>query len=130
MKIDANKLKALRQKKGLTQEDLAEKANVHPRTVQRSEASSFASRRTTRSFADALGVETSDLTVSVQIPFGTVMILNSIIWSQVMILTAITLQDQPGSYESIQNILGGAAASSLLLLICLAGRYRRQSSTI
>lgn len=130
MKIDAKKLKELRQKQGLTQEDLAEKANVHPRTVQRSEASSFSSRRTTKSFADALGVETSELTVSVQIPFGATIILNSIIWAMVMILTAITLQDQPGGYESIQNILSSAATSSLLLFIWLIARYRRQSSTI
>lgn len=129
MKIDARKLKVLRQKQEWTQEDLAERANVHPRTVQRSEASSFASRRTTKSFADALGVELSELSVSTQIPFGAAIVLNSIIWAMVMILTALTLEDQPGSYEAIQNILSSAAASSLLLFIWLIARYRRQSST-
>jgi transcriptional regulator with XRE-family HTH domain len=54
MKIDATKLKALRQKKSWTQEDLAEHANVHPRTVQRAESTSFASSRTSKFFADAL----------------------------------------------------------------------------
>lgn len=130
MKIDARKLKALRQQQGWTQEELAEKAYVHPRTVQRTEASSFASRRTTKAFADALGVEMSELMISVQIPFGTAIILNSVIWALVMILTAITFQDQPGIYESIQNVLSSAAASSLLLFVWLIARYRKQSRTI
>ena len=130
MKIDARKLKALRQQQGWTQEELAEKANVHPRTVQRSESSSFASRRTTKAFADALGVELNELMISVQIPFGIAIILNAIIWSLVMILTAITFKDQPGVYDSIQNLLSSAAASSLLLFMWLIARYRKQSSTV
>ena len=127
MKIDARKLKALRQQQGWTQEELAEKANVHPRTVQRTEASSFASRRTTKAFADALGLEMSELTILVQIPFGTAIILNSVIWAQVMILTAITFKDQPEIYESIQIVLYSGAASSLLLFTLLNARYRKQS---
>lgn len=133
MKIDAIKLKVLRQKQGWTQEDLAERANVHPRTVQRSEAFSFVSRRTIKSFADALGVEASDFSVSTQIPFGAAIVLNSIIGATVMILIAIKFQHKPVGYESIQNILFSADASSLLLFIWLPGtagnqaRYKRYS---
>jgi transcriptional regulator with XRE-family HTH domain len=130
MKIYAAKLKSLRQKQSWTQEDLAERANVHPRTVQRAEATSFASRRTIKSFADALGIEVGDLTVSVQIPFAAVGILNAIIWAMVMILIGITFRDQPESNASIQRILSFAAPSSMILIWWLSGRYRRQSSTM
>lgn len=129
MKIDATKLKALRQKKALTQEDLAERANVHPRTVQRAEASSFASRRTTKSFADAMDVEIGELIVSVQIPFAAAGIVNAIIWAAVMILTAITFPDQPESNASMLIILSSAAYLSMMLIWVLSSRYRRQSRT-
>jgi|GEM_PF-2407945 len=130
MKIDAKKLKALRQKQEWTQEGLAERANVHTRTVQRAEASSFASRRTIKSFANVLGVETSDLTVSIQIPFAAAGILNALIWAMVMILIGITFRDQPASNASIQRILSFAAPASMILIWWLSGRYRRQSSII
>ena len=129
MKIDAKRLKALRQTQAWTQEDLAERANVHPRTVQRAEASSFASRRTTKAFADAMDVEIGELIVSVQIPFGTAIVLNAIIWAAVMLLIGITFHDQPENNQPIQQILSFAAPSSMLLLFWLSRRYRRQSST-
>lgn len=130
MKIDARKLKALRLKHSWTQEDLAERANVHPRTVQRAEATSFASRRTMKAVADAMGVEVSVLTISVQIPFAAAGILNAIIWSAVMILTAITIPDQPEGNTSMLIILSGAANMSMMLIWLLSNRYRRQSRAI
>tara|TARA_R110002167_G_scaffold70453_4_gene198737 strand:- start:61988 stop:62380 length:393 start_codon:yes stop_codon:yes gene_type:complete len=129
MKIDAKRLKALRQTQAWTQEDLAERANVHPRTVQRAEASSFASRRTTKAFADAMDVEIGELIVSVQIPFAAAGILNAIIWAAVMILTAITFPDQPESNASMLIVLSAAANLSMMLIWGLSSRYRRQSST-
>jgi transcriptional regulator with XRE-family HTH domain len=129
MKIDATKLKALRQKKSWTQEDLAEHANVHPRTVQRAESTSFASSRTSKFFAGALGIDIDELTITVQIPFAAVIILNAIIWAAVMILTAITFPDQPERNRSMLMILSGAANLSMGLIALLSLRYRRQSRT-
>ena len=129
MKIDAKRLKALRQTQAWTQEDLAERANVHPRTVQRAEASSFASRRTMKAFADALDVELSELIVTIQIPFAAAGILNAIIWAAVMILTAITFPDQPDNNASMLMNLSAAAFLSTMLIWVLSARYRRQSST-
>ena len=130
MKIDATKLKILREKQAWTQEDLAERANVHPRTVQRAESTSFASRRTTKSFAEAMDVEISELIVPVHIPFPAVIILNSILWAAVMILTGIIFPDQPEQNASMLRILAGCSMTSMLLICFLSYSYGRQSRAI
>lgn len=130
MKIDATKLKILREKRAWTQEDLAERANVHSRTVQRAETTSFASRRTTKSFAEAMDVDISELIVPVHIPFPAIIILNSILWAAVMILTGITFPDQPEQNASMLRILAVCAMTSMLLICFLSYSYSRQSRAI
>ena len=76
-----------------------------------------------------MDVEIGELIVSVQIPFGTAIVLNAIIWAAVMLLIGITFHDQPENNKPIQQILSFAAPSSMLLLCWLSRRYRRQSST-
>lgn len=56
-----NQIKKLRLAKGMSQEQLAEKANVSVRTVQRLEAGDDASISTLNLVAGALGVEVGDL---------------------------------------------------------------------
>lgn len=61
VRVDKRQLKQLRQDKAFSQEALAEAAGLHPRTVQRIEASGIASLSSLRLLARALSVETSDL---------------------------------------------------------------------
>ena len=57
MKVDQKKIKELRLAKSWSQEELAEKAAVSLRTVQRMELDGSASLKSRRSIADALEVE-------------------------------------------------------------------------
>lgn len=61
LRVDRDRLRALRQKLPLTQEGLAELSSLHVRTVQRIEASGIASVQSARSLARALGTEVSNL---------------------------------------------------------------------
>ena len=56
-----NQIKKLRIEKGLSQEQLAEKANISVRTVQRLEAGNDGSIATLNLIANALGVKVSEL---------------------------------------------------------------------
>ncbi len=57
LKVDQKKIKELRLNKSWSQEELAEKAGVSLRTVQRMELDGSASLKTRRAVADALEVE-------------------------------------------------------------------------
>ena len=61
MKIDAHRLKTLRETRGWSQEHLATVAGISPRTVQRLEAGGEASRESRMALAAALGVEPAGL---------------------------------------------------------------------
>ncbi|PCJ22654.1 MAG: hypothetical protein COA96_13780 [SAR86 cluster bacterium] len=65
MKINYELVKELREKKLWTQEKLAEKACVHPRTIQRIEKDGIASMHTVALISQALGVESTSLEFSV-----------------------------------------------------------------
>lgn len=61
MKIDALKIRQLREARGWSQEHLAEVAGLSARTVQRIEAESNASPESRMALAAALGIDTIDL---------------------------------------------------------------------
>lgn len=62
MRIDANRVKALRETRGWSQEHLAAVAGLSPRTIQRLEAEGKASGETRMAVASALGVGPVELT--------------------------------------------------------------------
>lgn len=57
LRVHRDRIRELRQKQALSQEALAELSGLHPRTIQRIEASGIASVQSVRSMARALGVE-------------------------------------------------------------------------
>jgi transcriptional regulator with XRE-family HTH domain len=61
VRINKEKLRELRQRGSLSQEALAQLSGIHPRTVQRIEASGIASIQSARSLARGLNVEVTDL---------------------------------------------------------------------
>lgn len=61
MKIDANRIRALREARGWSQEHLADVAGLSPRTVQRLEAEGKASHESRMAVAAALGIEPGQL---------------------------------------------------------------------
>jgi len=64
MKIDGNKVRALRESRAWSQEQLATASGLSVRTVQRAESESSASRETRVCLAAALGIDHSDLNPS------------------------------------------------------------------
>jgi transcriptional regulator with XRE-family HTH domain len=66
MKLDAEKLKRLRESRGWSQEHLAGAAGLSVRTVQRAESEGSASRESKMCLAAALGVPHADLELAVQ----------------------------------------------------------------
>jgi len=64
MKIDALKIRQLREARGWSQEHLAEVAGLSARTVQRVEADGNASPESRMALSAALGVDTADLGMS------------------------------------------------------------------
>lgn len=61
VRIHKEKLRQLRQAAALSQDALAQLSGIHPRTVQRIEASGIASVQSARSLARALNVEAAEL---------------------------------------------------------------------
>jgi transcriptional regulator with XRE-family HTH domain len=61
MSVNRDLVRQLRLNKSWSQEELAEKAGVSPRTVQRVETEGVASLQSCRAIATALGVEPADL---------------------------------------------------------------------
>lgn len=61
LRVDRDRIRALRQRGPLTQEGLAELSGLHVRTIQRIEASGIASVQSIRSIARVFDVEASDL---------------------------------------------------------------------
>ncbi len=61
MKIDANRIKALREARGWSQEHLAAVSGLSPRTVQRLESEGKASHESRMAVAAAFGVEPAQL---------------------------------------------------------------------
>lgn len=61
IRVNKNRLRELRQAGALSQDALAQLSGIHPRTVQRIEASGIASVQSTRSLARALKVEVAEL---------------------------------------------------------------------
>ncbi|KQN99403.1 MULTISPECIES: helix-turn-helix domain-containing protein [Stenotrophomonas] len=61
MKIDANRIRTLREARGWSQEHLADVAGLSPRTVQRLEAEGKASHESRMAVAAALGIEPGQL---------------------------------------------------------------------
>lgn len=57
IRVRRDRVRDLRQKQALSQDALAELSGLHPRTIQRIEASGIASLQSVRSMARALGVE-------------------------------------------------------------------------
>ena len=127
MKVNSQKIKELRVARSWTQEDLAEKADVNVRTVQRAEATGSASRRSITSIAGALDVEVEVLSNTIQVPFSAFIILTAILWASVMLLTGITFRSSPETNEMIQDILVPAAVISLFLTSWLIRRYKKST---
>jgi transcriptional regulator with XRE-family HTH domain len=63
LRVDGHEVRKLREARLWTQEELAEKSQVHPRTVQRVESRGSGSAQTIRRMAIALGVEAGSLEV-------------------------------------------------------------------
>ncbi|MFC6351061.1 helix-turn-helix transcriptional regulator [Stenotrophomonas sp. CW117] len=61
MKIDANRIRSLREARGWSQEHLAAVAGLSPRTVQRLEAEGKAAHESRMAVAAALGIEPTQL---------------------------------------------------------------------
>lgn len=61
VRVNKEKLRELRQAGALSQDALAQLSGIHPRTVQRIEASGIASVQSARSLARALKVEVAEL---------------------------------------------------------------------
>lgn len=61
VRINKEKLRELRQNGALSQDALAQLSGIHPRTVQRIEASGIASVQSARSLARALNIDTAEL---------------------------------------------------------------------
>jgi len=68
MKIDANRIRTLREARGWSQEHLAAVAGLSPRTVQRLEAEGKASHESRMAVAAALGMEPERLLEADTVP--------------------------------------------------------------
>lgn len=61
VRVNKNKLRELRKNRALSQDALAQLSGIHPRTVQRIEASGIASVQSTRSLARAFNIDAAEL---------------------------------------------------------------------
>ncbi len=115
--INSSSLKELRTERSWTQEDLAEAAGVHPRTVQRVEAMSVGSKSTLRAFARALDVEIGQLQrkrfVEVRLLEPA---LSLIVWTVLAVAFGVVFRDHAAAFAGGLELLFLGAIVSVIVV--------------
>lgn len=118
MNIDTKRLSEIRNAKGLTQEELAEKSNINLRTIQRIENNESQPRgKTLKLICDALQLDTSEIRLnenSNQDGFGTKLVNGIFLLTLNLVLMGIIGFLTLDSNANINSVFGGCLLSIFL----------------
>ncbi|MEM9302807.1 MAG: helix-turn-helix transcriptional regulator [Pseudomonadota bacterium] len=125
IRVRREAIKALRQERSWTQEQLAEEARLAARTVQRAETEGVVSLRTFKALAAALGVETHTLEYRTdRIDFGPVLMEMKILMLAITRrLMPLDDRDLPNSLVALFAVLAFSARYTLInAIVLIAGQ--------
>ena len=128
MKVNSHTLIRLRTELSWTQVKLAESAGIHPRTVQRVEATCFASKNTVLALARVLDVEPLDLIATDPRSVGVTSIINAFIWATVMVLLGLVFRNEPASNNAVLDVVFPAALICVFIVPWISRRLRLRAS--
>ena len=130
VKLRHDRVKRLRLEKQWTQEELAEIANLHPRTVQRIEREGLAALSTQHRLARALDVEPEALEFrSDRIDFGPLMMEARVLMLAISRrLLPMNDREFPNSFIALLMLLFFSASYTLMNVVLMSLRYTQEAN--